>query len=275
MNQYSNEAKYMAPKFPEAIAVAYRFFFYNISSRYNMIITSRFSRVLHVFGLCLGLAGVASNLLRSHSLPKALLMLFCLAVLPFSVCVLYAAFYWNTIHTLVLYSYATLYLFMLLGIEELPGKLRPAGKDLLSLTLILIIGINTCFANRTYLKLHLEYENAYSLATTLMAQIRSLPDYSSDVPIAIYPSGGDALSFASEFGTEDENRHDIMGAQFQLLTGYTEADFVRYYLGQELPFLDHDEASVLYEDEREQAMPVYPDYGSVAMIDGVIFVKTA
>ena len=54
VNQYSNEAKEMAPAFPGSILVAYRFFVFNLTSRYNMIIVSKTSRLIHFF--CLGLA---------------------------------------------------------------------------------------------------------------------------------------------------------------------------------------------------------------------------
>ena len=56
VNQYSNEAKEMAPSFPGSILVAYRFFVFNLTSRYNMIVVSKTSRIIHFF--CLGLAAL-------------------------------------------------------------------------------------------------------------------------------------------------------------------------------------------------------------------------
>ncbi|MCR5088317.1 MAG: glucosyltransferase domain-containing protein [Oscillospiraceae bacterium] len=275
VNRYTNEAQYMAPKFPDGIAVAYRFFFYNLSSRYNMLIVSRLSRALHFLALALTLAGLICSQIRSKNPANALMLLFCLAILPFGICCLYAVIYWNAIHTLVLYSYIALYVLMFIAIDELPRPVLLFSKDLLYASLGIVLAINICFANRTYMKLFLEYENAYSLATTLVTQIRSLPGYNRDMEVAIYPSAGTALSFAPEFGTKDENDHDIMGVQAQLLTGYTEEDFFRYYLGQELNVLSREEAEDLYKDERVQAMPVYPDAGSIAIIDDVIFIRFA
>ena len=277
VNQYSNEAQYMAPGFPGGILVAYRFFVFNLISRYNMIIVSKFSRALHLFGIGLALLAIAVNQLRSFRLPNFLLLLFCLIVLPFSICVLYVVFYWNTIHTLVLYSYVCLlYLLPVMAVEALPTEKTKLLRDLLYAVFTVVLGINVCFANRCYLKLHLEYENAYSLATTLVTQIRSVPGYDSSDRIVLYPAAGDALHFAPEFGTREEQEHDLMGVQVQLLTGYTEADFIRNYIGAEMNIVPREEAEKLISDQDFERMPIYPAYGSVQRIDDdTIFVKFA
>ena len=276
VNQYSNEAQSMAPGFPSGIAVAYRFFVFNLTSRYNMIIVSRASRALHFFCLALGVVAIVISQIRSKSLPNTILLLVCLILLPFSICVLYVVFYWNTIHTLVLYSYISLYILMFIAVEHLPQPGIRAAQDLLHLALVVILGINICFANRCYLKLHLEYENAYSLATTLVTQIRSLPDYDETDRVVLYPSAGEALHFDPAFGTEEEQEHDLMGIQFQLLTGYTEADFIYRYIGAELNIVSREEAEDLITDRDYERMPVYPAAGSVQRVDDdTIFVKFA
>ena len=276
VNQYSNEAQEMAPAFPESILVAYRFFIFNLSSRYNMIIVSRFSRTVHFFCFLLAGFGIISGMIRSGKPWNILLLLFCLIILPLSICCLYMAFYWNTIHTLVLFSFFTLYILAALSVEQLPVSLLHVGRDLLYAAFIIILGINICFANRCYLKLFLEYENAYSLATTLVTQIRSLPDYDPDDRIVIYPAAGNALHFEPEFGTKEEAEHDLMGVQFQLLTGYTEADFISRFIGAELNIASHEEAVKEITDKDFERMPVYPAAGSIHRVDDdLIFVKFA
>ncbi len=274
VNQYSNEAKEMAPGFPWSILTAYHFFFFNLISRYNMIIVSKSSRAVHFF--CLGLAavGIVSGLVRNKNMWNSLLLLICLALLPLSICCLYMAFYWNTLHTLVLYSFFTLYLLAVMAVEQFPARSVPAFRDLLYAAFAVILGINICFANRCYLKLFLEYENAYSLATTLVTQIRSVPDYKPEDRIVLFPAAGDALHFAPEFGTEEEAEHDLMGIQFQLLTGYTEADFISRYIGAQMNILDYKEALHEITDRDWDRMPVYPAEGSIRRIeDDLIFVK--
>ncbi len=272
-NEYSVEAQMYGPGFPSGIIVAYRMFVYNLSSRYNMLIVSRFSRILHAIGLLLGLAGIAVSQFRARCLPNALMLLFCLLLLPLSICCMYIEIYWNDVHTLVLFGFATLYLLMVLGLERLPKPVLAPCRDLLCLCLALILGINVCYANRTFTKLQLAYENAYSLSTTLVTQIRSLPGFEEDMKIAFWPSAGAYLRFASEFGTEDENAHDVRGVQNQILTGENEEDFFRRYLGARMEFLDYWEARSLAMTDPCREMPIYPAAGSMQIIDGVIFVK--
>lgn len=276
VNQYSNEAKEMAPDFPGSILVAYRFFFFNLTSRYNMIIVSKASRIIHFF--CFGLAavGIVVSQVRGRNLRNTLMLLLCLILLPLSICCLYMAFYWNTLHTLVLYSYFTLYMLAVLAVEQLPEPVLPTFRDLLYAAFAVILVINICFANRCYLKLFLEYENAYSLATTLVTQIRSLPGYQPDDKVVLFPAAGDALHFAPEFGTEEEAEHDLMGIQFQLLTGYTEADFISRYIGAEMNIVSFKDALHEITDRDWDRMPVYPAEGSVRRVeDGLVFVKFA
>ncbi|MBQ9662919.1 MAG: glucosyltransferase domain-containing protein [Oscillospiraceae bacterium] len=276
VNQYSNEAQSMAPKFPEGFLVAYRFFAFNLTSRYNMIIVSKASRLVHFIFLFLALIGIIWSQIRAKNLRASLLLLFCLIVLPLSICCLYIVFYWNTIHTLVLYSFFTLYLLAVLAVEAIPQPTVRVIRDLLYTAFAVILGINICFANRCYLKLFLEYENAYSLATILVTQIRSLPGYEPDDLVVIYPSGGAALHFAPEFGTQEEAEHDLMGIQVQLLTGYTEEDFISRFVGAEMNIASHEQAVREITDRDFERMPVYPAEGSVARVeDGLVFVKMA
>ena len=274
VNQYSNEAQEMAPDFPAGILVAYRFFIFNLTSRYNMIIVSRSSRALHF--ICLGLAGIGLvvSQIRARNLKSTLLLVFSLIMLPLSICCLYIVFYWNTIHTLVLYSYFSLYILAVMGVEVLPESAVRGCRDLLYVAFTVILGINICFANRSYLKLFLEYENAYSLATTLVTQVRSLPGYEPTDQVVIYPTAGNALEFAPEFGSEEEQKHDLMGIQFQLMTGYTEEEFIRRFAGAELNIVSHEQALHEITDRDFERMPEYPAEGSVKRIeDGLIFVK--
>ena len=67
-----------------------------------------------------------------------------------------------------------------------------------------------------------------------------------------------------------------MGVQFQLLTGYTEADFISRFIGAELNIVSHEEAVKEITDKDFERMPVYPAAGSIHRVDDdLIFVKFA
>lgn len=276
-NAYSNELRTYAPGFPKGIPVAYRMFVYNLTSRYNMLLVSKTSRLMHFVALLAAGTGVLLHLLCKKKPLEIILLVFLILMLPLCICGLYIVIYWAGIHTLVLFGYIALYVLMFLVVETLPkppyGPIVRGMKDVLAVSLAVVVGINVCFSNRTFLKLHLAYENAYSLATTLVTQLRSIPGYERNTPVALYTSAGSALRFADGFGDEETLKQDIMGAQFQLLTGYTEQAFLEYYIGADVNLVSHEQADRMALQEECREMPVYPDSGSIRMIDGTVFIK--
>ena len=108
-----------------------------------------------------------------------------------------------------------------------------------------------------------------------MTQIRSLPEYREDMPVALYDSASDFLDEIPELFVNDP---DIYGVDGQILVhsqfnGSTEPLFMRWYLGANMVFAERAEAKALAADPRTQDMPVYPDAGSIRVIDGVVYVK--
>ena len=274
-NEYANEALYMGPGLLKGLATAYRMFLFNLSSRYNMLIVSKLSRALHFAAFLLCGAGLVYSQIRAKRPRQTLLLLFCLALLPLALCCLYLIIDWGRIHTLVLYGFVCLYVLVFLGIEQLPPRWKNWGRDLSCAALALVVLINICYANRCWLHMELHYENAYSLATTLVSQIRSLPDYREDMRVAVYHSASDFLQEQPELAL---NVPDIYGVETQILVyspfnGATEPLFFRYYLGANMPFASREEAKALAQDARTQDMPLYPNAGSIKIIDDVVYVK--
>ena len=274
-NEYTNEALYRGPGLLRGIATAYGMFVFNLTSRYNMLIVSKLSRAMHFIAFLLCGAGLVYSQIRAKKPRQTLLLLLCLALLPLGLGCLYLIIEWGRIHTLVLYGYACLYVLVFLGIERLPERFLNPGRDLCAAALALVVLLNVSYANQVYLHMQLHYENAYSLATTLVTQIRSLPGYEEDMPVALYDSASDFLQEIPELAV---NNPDIYGVETQILVysqfnGATEPLFFRWYLGANMPFAPRETAKALAADARTQDMPVYPNDGSIRILDGVVYVK--
>ena len=54
---------------------------------------------------------------------------------------------------------------------------------------------------------------------------------------------------------------------------YSRENFIKYYLGFDIPFASEEELASLGEDVRVQEMAEYPYYGSVKKIDDYMVVK--
>ena len=65
----------------------------------------------------------------------------------------------------------------------------------------------------------------------------------------------------------------MLGPAHDLVNIYSRENFLRYYLGFDIPFADDAELEKLENDSRVAAMSEYPYYGSVQKIDDYIVVK--
>ena len=78
---------------------------------------------------------------------------------------------------------------------------------------------------------------------------------------------------AGVYGFEEMEELDLIGRAEDLTNAYTREQLIRRYVGFDIPFADGEEKAALRKDPRVQAMPVYPAYGSVSLIDGCLVVK--
>lgn len=275
INEYANEVLYRGPSITEGIITAYRMFFFNLISRFNMMIVSRFSRDLHAAALLLGFAGMCCNQYHSKNIRNTALLFLCLLLLPAAICCMYIRAEWSLLHTRVLVGFASLYVLTFLGIEHIPLPLKNAGRDLCNCALCLVVVINCLFANRCYLKLELQYEQAYSLCTSIIAQVRSLPSFRSDLKLALYPSAGYYLSLPEEISSEEG---DMAGTgpllnKWLIPEAQNDGGFIHNFIDAGIPLADGEEAAALMRTEEAKAMPCYPEPGSIQVIGEYVLVK--
>lgn len=272
LNDYSKDSVEGGPGLISGIGLAYYWFVYNLTSRYNMIVVSRFQRLMYFLSFLPAGVCLVYNMFKSRNLKNDLILLLCLILFPLSLCCTYVVISYKSIHALVLQGFFSLYILVLILTEQMPYKLRRiGGQELMLLSLTLIAATNIVFANRTYLKLHLQYESAYSISNVLLAQMRSLPGYNRELKLAIYKYEDQYAGIDSAFGAPE---WDIMGVKYGLLpSSYPEQAFMNYYLDANIPVATDQEAQELAFDPRTADMPCYPDEGSMRIIDGYVFVK--
>ena len=169
----------------------------------------------------------------------------------------------ESIHTLVMYSFVCLYLLMGLTAERIRGAVRP-----LSLALAAVVLCNVYFANMCYLKLTLQYENARAFYTVLAARIERTEGFDENCSLALVGRQENLLHEFPELDTEL-----FMGVNRELINIYSRENFIRFYLGLDLPFAPETAVEALEDDARVLAMAEYPYEGSVQKIDDMIVVR--
>lgn len=245
------------------IRMAYDNFFYIFSFRNFYIISGEASRYIHILLALVAIVGLAS----AKKLPGLAMAAFLTALLPLAVCCMYLIMSTESIHTLVMYSFVAVYMLLIVVLERLGGRFAPV-KYISALMLCVVVLSNVYFANMVYLKMDLQYENAKAFYTVLMTQVKDTEGFDENSKLAIIGKQENLLHEFPELDTEL-----LLGPSRDLVNIYSRENFIRYYLGWDMPFASEDELAELSEDSRVEAMAEYPYYGSVCEMDGFIIVK--
>lgn len=264
----------------DSIRLAYVNFFRFFSKNLHSLIPNTLSRNIHYTLFC-GIFLVTLLLAipqKKQRFARYALLTLLFLLLPLAINCMYLITSEDSIHTLVLYSFATVYVLAATVMElalpylcshKLTELLRRLALDAMAILLAGILVINIYVANESYLNLYLRYENAYSFFTSLTADIKRMPEFTEETKIAIIGSWQSPDYFEKKFET---NRY-LIGTMGFLPTDYTYPAFLEYYIGFPAEFVTAEESEALRQTEAFQEMTCYPYYGSIGVIDGVIVVK--
>jgi len=246
------------------VRMAYDAFFYVFSFRNFYLVTSEASRYIHIALALIAIIGLAVGKKPINVIMAAFLT----ALLPLSMFCMYLIMSHESIHTLVMYSFVAVYMLLMVVLERMEFKLDRFVKDGTVLLLMAVIVSNVYFGNMTYLKLQLQYENAYAFYNSLMTQVKETEGFDEETELAIIGRQDNLLHTFPQLDTEL-----LMGPNKELVNIYSRENFIKYYLGFDIPFASEEKTAALSEDERVASMAEYPYYGSVQKIDDCIVVK--
>lgn len=248
------------------IYVAYVNFLYFFTRRNWGLISSPLSLVMH---LLIAAACVISvpGCMKKRKPSQFLLLAFLVAAQVLAMNCMYLIMEEGAIHTLVLYGFVSVYVLAVVFADRLlfDGARR---RKLMAAAMAVVIAVNTVVANISYLRLHLDYEHAYSFYTSVAVQIRQTPGFDEESVVALIGDYQTDYSVHTQF--PDTN---IMGFKLDLTNSYSRQEFMRHYLAFEIPFATEEQIEHLSQTAEFAKMPIYPYYGSIREIDGYIVVK--
>ena len=247
------------------LRVAYTAFLGYFYRGYYHLAATEFSQIMHI--VCALIVGVELIvfLVRSGSKGRKGLLLLSLALLPLAVNCLYVVS--SLRHSLMLYSFTAVYVLAAVCAEKLMAERCPLLRDALAVCMALILCCNLVYANRLYLKMKLEYENAYSFYLGLVSRVKTTEGYDGDDMVVIT---GDAHNLIHE---SEIDTSDLVGIMEGLINVYSRPDFITYYIGFTPPPTDWEEWSLSGGNELIASMPEYPYEGSVVKNGNFIIVK--
>lgn len=233
---------------------AYTSFVRTFFSGYFGYVNSGLSIVAHVVILGFAFFGIAVEMHTLRDRKAALLMLLLIFVFPLSVNCMYLIASVDIIHSLVLFSFVSVYVLAALVLDRMQGR-KTVCRDIVSVALAAVLACNVIYCNKVYLKMALQYENAYAFYTTLLTQIMETPGFSRYTVIDFV--GSEAWG-VTEFDVIDTEM--LTGPNDELVNIYTRVQLMKYYLGMDLYSYRED---TIHNAPWFDAMPSYPDPGSI------------
>ena len=198
---------------------------------------------------------------------------------PASVTCIYLFVDANSVHALVMYSFAMVYVLAAVvldgGIRIVSGKVlldrcRALCMDAALLAMSLLLVGNCMRSNAASLNLFFNYENNYALATSIITQMQMTPGYDPETPVALF---GDLPNSYHPALAPLHDVHALTGMSGISTAAYSYQDFWECYLGTHVPFAGYSDKQALLETEEFQQMPTYPSEGYIQMIGDFIVVK--
>lgn len=178
------------------------------------------------------------------------------------------------IHSLMQYgNFLLLLIPFVLEYNLKKGKLLTYTKNIIVITLILMIFKYITYANECYLKLKLSYENTYSFYTSLVTRIENIQGFDENTKVALIGNyKGEMLNDNSKYFEELDDFTGIF-SNTELINAYSKENFIKYYIGVDLNYATEEEIEKISSLEEFINMDIYPYDNSIKKIDNIIVVK--
>lgn len=276
LNEYASEKiAFSISSLLQGMMLAYGNFLRFFTEGLHGLIPTSFSRYLHWILMASTVILLLFNLFSTKKEPlRVILVMLLAAILPLAINCMYMITTPESIHTLVLYGFVTVYLLAVILADKFLSNRESAGfsrviLNILTAAMAVIIVVNTYIANQAYLHLYLRYENASAFYTSLIADIKMTPEFTEDTKLAIIGEYQQPDYYPQQF----EQIHTITGIYGFVPDSYSKMYFLEYYTGFPMPFASEEEIAQITATPEFEAMAVYPYYGSLQKIGNTLVVK--
>lgn len=234
-------------------------------------------RYMHILSLVLlaVLGGILLyRLIKQKRYKEGVLAVLVAMVFPLGVNLVYVM---NASYMYQLMLHAKCMTFVLLFVLLEKGGFLEKGKVAFALRwLTLLLGVYMCvfysyYANRCYQQAQVAQSRTIAWMTTLETQIKSQDGFSDSMQIAYLnePCNSDLTYIVdSEFSNVE-----LMGFTLDLRFYNSWRDFMKFWTGFHMNEVDETTYEMLREDPVIQAMPHYPNAGSIRIVDDIVVVN--
>lgn len=281
LNSYANARLSFEPlSLPSRVLEAYHSFFKLFDEAYNGLIPTVLSRRVHY--LCVAAAGILFLLWlvfqKAKKAGQIFLLLALIAILPLTINCMYLFATVEAVHTLVLYSFVSVYMFAaVLAEASMPLVLnsraaalsRRIALEVVTIGMALVIVVNIYIANEAYLCMYLQYENTYAFYSSVIAELKATPEFNETTTLAVI---GD-YQRPDFYQTKFDFAYKIFDTTGYHPNSYAQERFLEYFIGLPIPCATDEDIAEITQSQEYQNMPTYPYYGSMKMIGNFFVVK--
>lgn len=179
------------------------------------------------------------------------------------------------VHDLMRCAFMLAYLLVLLLAEPVlyaARRIKKVGAALLVLCIGMVCWQYAVQANQIYLKKDFENRFTTSLMTRIMTQVEQREDY---------VQGETTLLFAGNLNDQIKERGELIqywnytgvGSNTPIQSWKLYEPYLEYMMGIEVVYCDGEKRWELVTSQEVKDMPVYPQEGSIRMIDDVLVIK--
>ncbi len=278
-------------RLPRLILRAYkRVAEYFILDPYSFV--TPFAWGLNLISCLLAAAGVVWGFFHKKMYKKplsALLYLFLAASIPLAMGSIIIMAPDASLSMLMLYQYCLLYVFLAALLEKgflgkeaaFPINRKTAGRILggaVSLLLFLVAYQNFVVTNQAYFRMDIANGRAQVYYNRLMARIEETEGYRHGDPFIVIGEYGltDTPDLLGDYAIDGDRFDDLSGVAREdgLLTSGVRQNYMRIYIGVEMPHVEPETEEAIKKTKEYQEMPSYPAQGCVKQIDGIWVLKT-
>ncbi|MDD6157374.1 MAG: glucosyltransferase domain-containing protein [Lachnospiraceae bacterium] len=251
----------------QRITHSYRVFFQSFISDYYGLTENTVFRIAFLITIIVSVAFMFIKIM--DRIVKVLYMFF-LALLPLVINMMFVVCEEKDIYTLMVFPFIVILIMPIILIDVINLEKKSIASTIIVLAVIFEVADYATLDNEIYMKMQMAYNQAFSYYNTVVTQIKSLDKYEADMPVAFVGNVSDPTLTSWDEFSNIKNIHGI-GEEDGLINIYSRTYFVQNYVGFSPAWIVNTKEIETTEEFRN--MSVYPDAGSIQIIDGTVVVK--
>lgn len=269
-NEYASESLSQSEGIFYGVLYAYYSFILMFTGKFE-ILANPFTKGIHII---LFVAAVFIFILRVYKkgdLKRTLFSVVTLGLFPLSISCLYLIVSKHSVHGLMMYSFISVYVFIIICINSLEKEsLKKSVKNVIPVLFSICIISNIYTANSSYTQMKLAYENAYSYYSSVMTSVVNTPGFDQNCKVALVRAHPIKQKYDI---TKHYDKKDLTGVKSDLINVYSRERFINYFLGYDVNFATDEEIEAIQQTDEFKEMAIYPYYGSVKKVNNYIVVR--